>query len=388
MSDADSSAAASPLSAAAAPGAALAEDWAPTVTRERLVQRARLISEVRTFFAEREVLEVETPVLGQAGSTDVGLASLSLSAQLPGERERVPLWLQTSPEFHMKRLLAAGSGPIFQIARAFRDGEVSRRHNPEFCMLEWYRPGMSLEALMTETCELIRRVMALGAQLTGKPSLLSESQDAQVRPAITPYRALFRRVLALDPFTASLEELRAVCARECEVAADDWSHETCLDALMSLVIEPTLGSGAQGAEAQGAGAQGSGSEGVEAQGRATVELVTEYPAAQAALARKHQDSEGGWVASRFEAYVAGIELANGYDELTDASEQAARFAEDNAARVAQGLPEVAADQRLVAALQAGMPAGSGVALGLDRLIMLALGERDISAVIAFPASRA
>jgi len=383
MSDADSSAAASPLSAAAAPGAALAEDWAPTATRERLVQRARLISEVRAFFAEREVLEVETPVLGQAGSTDVGLASLSLSAQLPGERERVPLWLQTSPEFHMKRLLAAGSGPIFQIARAFRDGEVSRRHNPEFCMLEWYRPGMSLEALMTETCELIRRVMALGAQLTGQPSLLNESQGAQARPAITPYRALFRRVLALDPFTASLEELRAACARECEVAADDWSHETCLDAVMSLVIEPTLGSGAQGA-----GAQGRGSQGIGAQGQATVELVTEYPAAQAALARKHQDSEGDWVASRFEAYVAGIELANGYDELTDASEQAARFAEDNAARVAQGLPEVASDQRLVAALQAGMPAGSGVALGLDRLIMLALGERDISAVIAFPATRA
>jgi len=383
MSDADSSAAASPLSAAAAPGAALAEDWAPTATRERLVQRARLISEVRAFFAEREVLEVETPVLGQAGSTDVGLASLSLSAQLPGERERVPLWLQTSPEFHMKRLLAAGSGPIFQIARAFRDGEVSRRHNPEFCMLEWYRPGMSLEALMTETCELIRRVMALGAQLTGQPLLLNESQGAQARPAITPYRALFRRVLALDPFTASLEELRAACARECEVAADDWSHETCLDALMSLVIEPTLGSGAQGA-----GAQGRGSQGIGAQGQATVELVTEYPAAQAALARKHQDSEGDWVASRFEAYVAGIELANGYDELTDASEQAARFAEDNAARVAQGLPEVASDQRLVAALQAGMPAGSGVALGLDRLIMLALGERDISAVIAFPATRA
>ncbi|MFP5300154.1 amino acid--tRNA ligase-related protein [Cobetia sp. SIMBA_158] len=371
----------------------MAEDWAPTATRERLVQRARLMSEVRAFFAEREVLEVETPVLGQAGSTDVGLASLSLTAQLPGERERVPMWLQTSPEFHMKRLLAAGSGPIFQIAHAFRDGEVSRRHNPEFCMLEWYRPGMSLEALMTETCELIRRVMALGAQLTGQPSLLNESQGAQARPAITPYRALFRRVLALDPFTASLEELRAACARECEVAADDWSHETCLDALMSLVIEPTLGLGsqgaeAQGAEAQGAGAQGPGSEGIEAKGQATVELVTEYPAAQAALARKHQDSEGDWVASRFEAYVAGIELANGYDELTDASEQAARFAEDNAARVAQGLPEVAADQRLVAALQAGMPTGSGVALGLDRLIMLALGERDISAVIAFPASRA
>ena len=378
MSDADSSAAASPLSAAAAPGAALVEDWAPTATRERLVQRARLISEVRAFFIEREVLEVETPVLGRAGSTDVGLASLSLTAQFPGERERVPLWLQTSPEFHMKRLLAAGSGPIFQIARAFRDGEVSRRHNPEFCMLEWYRPGMNLEAMMMETCELIRRVMALGAQLTGQPSLLSESQDAEARPAITPYRALFRRVLSLDPFTATLEELRAACARECEVAADSWSHETCLDALMSLVIEPSLGSGAQGAEAQGA----------EAQGQATVELVTEYPAAQAALARKHQDSEGDWVASRFEAYVAGIELANGYDELTDASEQAARFAEDNAARVARGLPEVAADQRLVAALQAGMPAGSGVALGLDRLIMLALGERDISAVIAFPASRA
>lgn len=343
-------------------------DWAPTATRERLVQRARLIHEVRTFFAERGVLEVDTPVLGQAGSTDVGLASLSLSAQLPGERERVPMWLQTSPEFHMKRLLAAGSGPIFQIAHAFRDGEVSRRHNIEFCMLEWYRPGMSLEDLMQETCELIRRVMALGAQLTGQPSLLAGSQQSEAQgggagPVTRPYRALFRDALGLDPFSVSLAELRAVCARECDVVAKDWSHETCLDALMSLVIEPALGKGA-------------------------VELVTDYPAAQAALARKHQDSQGDWVASRFEAYVAGIELANGYDELTDASEQAARFAEDNAARVAQGLCEVAADQRLVAALQAGMPAGSGVALGLDRLIMLALGERDITKVIAFPSSRA
>ncbi|MGY3727977.1 EF-P lysine aminoacylase EpmA [Cobetia sp. MM1IDA2H-1] len=342
------------------------QDWAPTATRERLVQRARLINEVRAFFAEREVLEVETPVLGQAGSTDVGLASLSSSLQLPGERERVPMWLQTSPEFHMKRLLAAGSGPIFQIARAFRDGEVSRRHNPEFCMLEWYRPGMSLEGLSEETCELIQRVMALGAQLTGKSSLLdtSDASDASgAGPAVTAYRDLFRRVLSLDPFSASLDEVRAACGRECAVDASDWSHETCLDALMSLVIEPTLGQGA-------------------------VELVTDYPAAQAALARKHRDAEGDWVASRFEAYVAGIELANGYDELTDAAEQASRFAADNAERHAAGLPQVAADQRLVAALHAGMPAGSGVALGLDRLIMLALGERDIAAVVAFPAARA
>lgn len=344
----------------------LPQDWAPTATRERLVQRARLINEVRAFFAEREVLEVETPVLGQAGSTDVGLASLSSSLQLPGERERVSMWLQTSPEFHMKRLLAAGSGPIFQIARAFRDGEVSRRHNPEFCMLEWYRPGMSLEGLREETCELIQRVMVLGAQLTGKSSLLdtSDASDASgAGPAVTAYRDLFRRVLSLDPFSASLDEVRAACGRECAVDASDWSHETCLDALMSLVIEPTLGQGA-------------------------VELVTDYPAAQAALARKHRDAEGDWVASRFEAYVAGIELANGYDELTDAAEQASRFAADNAERHAAGLPQVAADQRLVAALHAGMPAGSGVALGLDRLIMLALGERDIAAVVAFPAARA
>ncbi|MHC9036148.1 amino acid--tRNA ligase-related protein, partial [Cobetia marina] len=160
-----------------------------------------------------------------------------------------------------------------------------------------------------------------------------------------------------------LDEVRAACGRECAVDASDWSHETCLDALMSLVIEPTLGQGA-------------------------VELVTDYPAAQAALARKHRDAEGDWVASRFEAYVAGIELANGYDELTDAAEQASRFAADNAERHAAGLPQVAADHRLVAALHAGMPAGSGVALGLDRLIMLALGERDIAAVVAFPAARA
>lgn len=351
------------MSPNASPDTPLLDDWAPTATRQRLAQRARLMAEVRAFFAEREVLEVETPVLGHAGSTDVGLASLSLMAQLPGERARVQMWLQTSPEFHMKRLLAAGSGSIFQIARAFRDGEVSRRHNPEFCMLEWYRPGMSLEGLMEETCELIRRVMALGATLTGQPSRLPAGGSSTDKPSCTSYRALFLQQLALDPFTASLNELQAACVRECEVVASEWSRETCLDALMSLVVEPTLGQG-------------------------KVELITEYPAAQAALARKHQDVQGDWVASRFEAYVAGIELANGYDELTDATEQAARFAADNAARVREGLENVVEDQRLVAALAAGMPDSSGVALGMDRLIMLALGERDIASVIAFPALRA
>lgn len=351
------------MSPTAIPDTALPDDWAPTATRQRLVQRARLMAEVRTFFAEREVLEVETPVLGHAGSTDLGLTSLTLTAHLPGERTGVRMWLQTSPEFHMKRLLAAGSGSIFQIARAFRDGEVSRRHNPEFCMLEWYRPGMSLEDLMAESCELIRRVMALGAALTGQPARLATNSRAGDGLRCRPYRTLFVEQLGLDPFTASLSELQAACAHECEVVAEGWSRETCLDALMSLVIEPTLG-------------------------QEKIELITEYPAAQAALARKHQDVHGDWVASRFEAYVAGIELANGYDELTDATEQAARFAADNIARVDEGLVEVTADQRLVAALTAGMPDGSGVALGLDRLIMLALGERDIAAVIAFPAQRA
>lgn len=318
----------------------MATDWFPTASIETLRERARLLAKVRHFFVERDVLEVETPVLGHAGSTDVHLDSLSLAATTSAGRER--LWLQTSPEFHMKRLLAAGSGPIFQLARSFRDGEVGRRHNLEFTLLEWYRPGFSLAELIDETEALIR-------------TLLPDVGPRRLRR----YRELFRERLAIDPFTASLDTLRSLAGERGGLDMRDSDRDGCLDLLMSLAIEPTLG-------------------------RSGIDVVVDYPASQAALARRKRDPEdGAEVAARFEVYVQGLELANGYDELTDATEQTARFADDNRQRERLGKPPVDVDTRLVAALRTGMPAGSGVALGLDRLMQLALGKRSVAEVIAF-----
>lgn len=323
----------------------MATDWQPSASLKTLGERARLVGQVRAFFAERDVLEVETPVLGHGGSTDVHLDSLSCEATTPSGRER--LWLQTSPECHMKRLLAAGSGPIFQLARSFRDGEVGRRHNLEFTMLEWYRPEFSLAALIDETDALIRDVLP---------------HDPGPRRRHR-YRDLFRERLAIDPFTVDLDALRELAGTRVGLDMADAGRDDCLDGLMSLAIEPTLG-------------------------RDGLDVVVDYPASQAALARRHQDpQDGAWVASRFEVYLDGLELANGYDELTDADEQQARFREDNAVRRALGKPEVDVDERLLAALRSGMPSGSGVALGLDRLFQLALGKSSVAEVMAFATPR-
>lgn len=320
-------------------------DWRPSATIETLRERARLLAGIRAFFAERGVLEVETPVLGHGGSTDIYLDSLSLMATTPGGRER--LWLQTSPEFHMKRLLAAGSGPIFQLARSFRDGEVGRRHNIEFTMLEWYRPGFLLGELVAETDALIRSVL---------PSVGPRREHR--------YRDLFRETLQIDPFTTSLGELRQLATERGGRDMHDSDRDNCLDLLMSLVIEPGLGQDG-------------------------IDVVVDYPASQAALARRHRDAEDGVeVAARFEVYIEGLELANGYHELTDASEQADRFAADNHERACRGKPTVDVDHRLVAALAAGMPEGCGVALGVDRLIQLALGKDSLAEVIAFATPQA
>lgn len=320
----------------------MTDDWQPSATIETLCERARLLAEVRAFFTARDVLEVETPVLGHGGSTDVHMTSLTTQAQTnTGERR---LWLQTSPEFHMKRLLAAGSGPIFQLAKSFRDGEVGRRHNIEFTMLEWYRPGFTLNQLLEETAALIQMLI----------------------PHATPvrcyrYRALFHSCVGIDPFAAPLETLRTLAAQKAkmpEAALASEARDTCLDLLMSTVIEPTLGQG-------------------------ELSAVVEYPASQAALARRHQDAEGDWVASRFELYVKGVELANGYDELTDADEQRRRFAEDNDMRRERGLMQVDVDERLLDALEHGMPEGAGVALGIDRVIQLALDKSHLEEVLSF-----
>lgn len=321
----------------------MAIDWRPSADITTLRERARLLASVRAFFAKRDVLEVETPVLGQGGSTDVHLVSLVTQARTDKGQRR--LWLQTSPEFHMKRLLAAGSGPIYQLARSFRDGEVGSRHNIEFTMLEWYRPGFALGELIDETTNLVMTLL---------PSFAGPIVHYR-------YRELFHTYLAVDPFTTSLEKLRTLASERGQMPAGALANEgrdTCLDLLMSMVIEPQLGQN-------------------------ELSVVLEYPASQAALARRHQDVDGEWVASRFELYLNGIELANGYHELTDAAEQRARFNEDNAERRRLGLPEVDIDEHLLAALEHGMPECAGVALGIDRLIQLALGKARLEDVLAF-----
>ncbi len=324
-----------------------AEDWRPTAPLENLRRRAELLAAVRRFFAERGVLEVETPLLGAATATDLHLASLSTTLHGPPPRT---LWLQTSPELHMKRLLAAGSGPIWQLGKAFRDGESGRRHNSEFTMLEWYRPGWDHHQLMDEVEELLRATL---------PGLVGERRGERLT-----YRAAFLRHAAVDPFVADAATLQRR-ASELGVAAADaaasWPREEWLHLLLATVVEPRLGRGA-------------------------VTFVHDFPAAEAALARvRHEDPP---VAERFEAFVAGVELANGYHELADPLEQRRRFEHDLAARRERGLPAVPADDRLLAALAHGLPDCAGVALGFDRLAMLAIGAQSIDEVLTFPVDRA
>ena len=291
---------------------------------------------IRQFFAERNVLEVETPLLGSAGVTDPAIEPLIVAA---GASLGGPRYLQTSPEYAMKRLLAAGSGPIFQIARAFRDGEAGSRHNPEFSLLEWYRPGFDHHRLMEEVAELV--CGCLGERPWQRLS----------------YRQLFLDLLQLDPFLASAAELEAVARRSIDVGGLQGDRDLWLDLLMSHLVEPRLAD-------------------------MGMCFVYDYPASQAALARI-VEMDGVMVGQRFELYVDGMELANGYFELGDAAEQRARFEADNRQRRIAGAPSRALDESLLEALAHGLPQCSGVALGIDRLLMLNCGSDDIRGVLAF-----
>jgi lysyl-tRNA synthetase class 2 len=314
-------------------------DWRPAAALDVLRRRAALAAEVRAFFAARGVLEVETPLLGAATTPEPHLASLVVE---------VPrLYLQTSPELHMKRLLAAGSGPIFQLARVARGGERGRRHNLEFTLLEWYRPGFDHHALMDEVEALVARLLGAGA----------------AAPRWT-YQELFRRHLDLDPHAAGEAELDAAIAAA-GIAAPAFApgdRDGRLALLLTHAVEPHLPAGPV--------------------------FVHDYPASQASLARLRRDPGRPPVAERFELYLDGVELANGFRELTDAAEQRRRFEDDLAWRRRHGLPAVPLDERFLAALEAGLPEGSGVALGFDRLVMRATGAASIDEVLAFPAERA
>jgi len=298
------------------------------------------------------VLEVETPLLCAAGAVDEHLDPIPAAWHPGGDPAREErLWLVTSPEHSMKRLLAAGSGPIYQITRAFRDGERGRLHNPEFTIIEWYRPGIDHLALMDD-------VEALARALLG--GLLDTGSDP--RPfRRTTYRDAFRGAVGLDPFLAATEDL-ARAARDRGSGIDAAAgRDALLNILLAAAVEPRLGQDAP-------------------------EFLIDYPPSQAALARVREGDPP--VAERFELYIRGLELANGYHELLDAGEQERRFREANARRREAGKVELPLDGRLLRALEAGLPACAGVAMGFDRMVMLATGARSIDEVLAFPIERA
>jgi lysyl-tRNA synthetase class 2 len=312
-----------------------------TKLAEALRSRARLYALIRQFFAERKVLEVETPILSTGANTDPNIQSFTTQFNGhvdSGSRQR---WLRTSSEFAQKRLLAASVGDCYELGRVFRDGEAGRRHSPEFTMLEWYRVGWDHDRLADEVVNLVQMAMALA----GKCGNLHKSS----------YRDLFLATLGIDPFDADKARLRAalgdVRVDEQGLTRDDW-----LDLLLTHRIQPEFP-------------------------RDRITIVYDYPMSQCALAQiRHDDPP---VAERFEVYLGHHELANGYHELTDASEQRARFARDNQRRRERGMPELPLDENFLAALQRGMPACAGVALGVERLLMAMTGSEDICDVLAF-----
>ena len=310
--------------------------WQPSADLGRLRTRAALLARIREFFAARGVLEVETPLLCSAGVTDPAVESLTVTG---GASLESPRLLQTSPEYAMKRLLAACGEPVFQVARAFRDGEAGPRHNPEFTLLEWYRLGFDHHALMDEVAELVRHCL-------------------EYRPVRRySYRQLFLERLGVDPMTAGSDDLEDAARGHVDVGDITGGRDLWLDVLMTHVIEPQLAG-----------------EGLC--------FVFDYPPSRAALSRIVR-VDGVDVGQRFELYVDGLELANGYRELTDAAEQRRRFEHDNALRRERGQLERAVDERLLDALEHGLPDCSGVALGLDRLVMLAAGADHIRDILAF-----
>ncbi len=313
-------------------------EWQPTASIDHLLKRAKIIKEIRRFFSDRGVLEVETPVLSEFSVTDVHLSTFSTQFLSPFANEAKTLYLMTSPEYHMKRLLAAGSGAIYQLCKVFRNEEAGKRHNPEFTMLEWYRPYFDMYRLINEVDDLLQQIL-----------------DCEPAESFS-YQFVFQTYVGLDPLSASKAQLVEKARKHGLQCDDDENRDTLLQFLFSEVVEAKIG-----------------------QERPTA--VYHFPSTQAALAQV--SSEDHRVAERFEFYYKGLELANGFHELDDAKEQIRRFNADNVEREKAGLPPQALDVRFLAALEAGMPNCSGVALGVDRLIMLALNASHISEVISF-----
>lgn len=301
--------------------------WQPSSSIATLQKRAEILKTIRQFFEALGVLEIEVPVLAQHSVSDPYLDALSV--KLGAETQ----YLQTSPEYYMKRLLAAGSGSIYSLGKAFRADEQGRIHSAEFSMLEWYRLGFNEEALIDEIFALVRTL------------------DPQIALEKVSYQTVFEQHLGCDPHRASADDLALIAKQRLDI---DWPNEeknTWLDLLFTHCIESKLGD--------------------------AFVAVYDYPASQCALARLKHNSQGQEVAARFECFYRGVELANGYWELKDAAEQTRRFALDNEKRKALQKAEVEPDPYLLQALEHGLPDCAGVALGIDRLVMVLLGLDNI-----------
>jgi lysyl-tRNA synthetase class 2 len=319
--------------------------WQPSASIPNLKKRAQFLTQIRQFFDFRDAWEVDVPILSQATITGVHLHSLSTQYHSSAKDDKT-YYLQTSPEFAMKRLIAAGSGAIYYLGKVFRDDPQGRNHNPEFTMLEWYRPNWTYESLMEEVAALLSK-------------LLSVKEVEKLT-----YTEAFKKYLDINPLTDSIETLRER-AKElpgCEQIAQDL---TARDDLLDLLI----------------------THGIEKQlGKDKLTFIHLYPASQAALAQLSQYDPR--VAQRFEVYYRGIELANGFGELADAKEQRVRFEQENQERIEKGLPVMPIDENLLDALAAGFPPCSGVAVGVDRVLMLSLGASSLNEVMPFTAERA
>ena len=313
-------------------------NWRPSASMDSLRARAKILAQIRAFFDTRGYLEVETPVMARFGITDVYLANIK--ALFRGQS----YCLQTSPEYHMKRLLAAGSGPIFQLARVFRDDELGRWHNPEFTLLEWYQLGIDHHELMYEVDALLQQVFGCAPMIK------------------KTYQHAFMEICNIDPMVASAHQLKKTLTHfdlDDVLPAEEEDCDQYLFLLMSHVVEPALAK------------------------ESSPVAVFNFPVSQAALA---QINNG--IAERFEVYYQGVELANGFHELTDVLAQQGRFNQDIAKRSAQGLEQSVPDEYLLEALRHGLPSCSGVALGVDRLLSLALNQSSIAETLAFDFSRA
>lgn len=305
--------------------------WKPSAPIDNLNQRAKILRHIREFFFQRGVLEVDTPLIMTHSVTDPYMTALQV--QNMGQT----YFLQTSPEYAMKRLLCAGSGDIYQLAKNVRAEERGRKHQPEFTMLEWYRLGWNHHQLMDEVFQLVSEITGIDAREN------------------VSYRECFLEFLQFDPLTIEASRLIKLAQQQLGQLPDDLQRDDYLSLLFASKIEPQLGQN-------------------------SIVLVYDFPASQAALARLNPDRQ---TAARFECYCRGIELANGFWELTDAKQQRQRFEQDNKQRKQMGKEAVDIDESFLSALEQGLPECSGVAMGVDRLLMIALGESDIAKVVPF-----